>query len=160
MSFATDFIEAGLGSAVVIDWYSDAEFVHVVGKRQHRFEIHKDRAIEVLQVAHQRDLFSHQLKLAFATIQEWMDLHEDLVCTCFLTLRDSHLLLIVVPTQVECSDDLEDLVSDLDLKIASDAAMDLLKLNTIVLPYASEESMKSFFDERCLMAFPHREKAK
>ena len=54
---------------VELDWFSEGEVVRVCPRDQRRFEIHKDRAIQILQLANDGE---SQLKLLMDQVGEWV----------------------------------------------------------------------------------------
>ena len=141
-------------SAVEIDWYDRAETIKVCPRSQKRFEVHKDRAIKILQLATNAD---SQIQLLIDKLGEWVrDNFDEYLSQAYLTLRDSRFAFLAISRLPECNDDLEDSLSDLDLSIANDPDLDLIRMNTLVLPPASDESLNSFFDQRFLLVFGGR----
>ncbi|WP_145944510.1 hypothetical protein [Fuerstiella marisgermanici] len=153
MTTASHNVESSLQKkAVVVDWYSEHETIQVFGRNQSRFEIQKDRAIEALQVAKQREQFDKQLNLLIGKTFEWLVSGVSGVESIYLTLRDSRLMLVVIAEVAECQDDLEDSVTEFDITVAEDSDLDLIRMNSMVLPNASDEALNSFFDERFLLS--------
>lgn len=136
---------------VTIDWYADDHTVRVVGKSHKRFEIHKDRAIEVLQMAKDRELFEKQFDLLISRVGEWAGENVRQIKSVFLTLRDTCLMLIVETVYPGCNDDFEDSLTQFELDVANDTDLNLICLNTMALPSASADSLSSFFDDRLLV---------
>ena len=149
MSSETFSIES-IDNAVEIDWFADNEIIRVTRRNQKRFEIHKDRAISILKLASDGD---KQLALLIDQVSEWTREHSDAVLMSFLTLRDDRFAFLAISRTAKCNDDLEDAASDLDLEIANDPDLTTIRLNVLVLPPASPESLSSFFDERFLLVF-------
>ena len=81
------------------------------------FEVHKDRAIAVLQLAAHAE---SQLKLLLERLARWVRDNAAMIDTAYVTLRDAKLAFLVVSKTPECNDDLEDSISELDFHIAND----------------------------------------
>lgn len=144
--------------AVDLDWYSDTDIVQVTARGQARFEVQKDHAIHALQLeAADRQRFEKQLHLLFETTAEWIRDSGSLVSDAYLTMRDGRFLFIPIAASAEISDDLEDSLSDLDIEVANDSQLDLILLNTMVLPPASEDALSSFFNDKFVLRFSERE---
>jgi len=143
--------DCALVDPIVVAYDSEAEVVTVIPKDEARFELHKRRAIEGLQLAKQADVFGLQLNLLMSRLANWSKAREAKVARAYLTLRDARLVFVVIPRQVECDEELEDDVSRFDLKIASNADFDLVRMNALVLPPTSDESLQSFVDRRFLI---------
>jgi len=143
--------------AVHIDWYDAEESVRVLGKDQKRFEIQKDYAIRILQVASDnKERFDKQFSLFMQLVQEWLNDNQSIVSRCVLTIRDSRMLLIAIAVDPEVNDDLEDSMSRLDLAMFRDSALDMIRVNTLVLPDVSSDSLQAFVDDRVLLVFGHK----
>jgi hypothetical protein len=139
-----------LDNAVEIDWFAEGDVIRVVPRDLERFEIHKDRAIRVLQLANEGE---KQLQLLISRLLEWTKSHSQEVAEGYLTLRDSTFVFFAINRTVECSDETEDAISDLDLEIANDPDLDTIRLNAMLLPMASPESLHSFFNDKFLLVF-------
>jgi hypothetical protein len=148
---ATTFAQAfDTSTAVEIDWFADGDTVSVLPRDRQRFEIQKDVAIRVLEIAEHAE---KQLTLLLQRLAEWIRIHQAAISAAYVTLRDQRLAFIVVSRDVECDDELEDAVSALDLELANDPNLDGIGLNAMVLPPASPEALASFFDPRFLMTY-------
>jgi hypothetical protein len=137
-------------SAVLIDWYAEDDVVRVTPRNQQRFEVQKDHAIHVLQLASHAE---SQIKFLMSVLAEWVEQHLGNVEKACLTIRDDRFAFLVISHQVECDDDLEDAVSDLDFDIANDPNLDLIRLNAMVLPPASDDARNSFLDNRFMLVY-------
>ncbi len=137
-------------TVVEIDWFAAGDKVQVCPRSKVRFEVHKDRAIQILQLATTAE---SQLNLLMQRLGEWLNLHTDKVREGYLTLRDARFAFLVVTRDPGLDDDLEDSLSDLDFEIANDPDLEALKLNALILPPASKQSLSSFFDRRFLVKY-------
>ncbi|MEX2286505.1 MAG: hypothetical protein WD648_05395 [Planctomycetaceae bacterium] len=136
---------------IVIAYDSEADVVTVIPKDEARFEVQKQRAIEGLQRAKQAEVFRAQLDLLLGRLANWSKAHEAKVACAYLTLRDTRLSFVIISREAECDDDLEDDASRLDLKVSSNVDLDLIRMNVLVLPLTSTESLQSFVDKRFLI---------
>jgi hypothetical protein len=137
-------------SAVEVDWHSE-QSVRAKPRSRARFRAQRENAARILQLARQQ--VESQLHLLMDLLGSWMRNHESRVQTAFLTMRDSQFLFLAVPRTAEYDPVLEDAVSDLDFMIANDQTLHLIRMNALVLPPASEDSWRSFFDERFLLIY-------
>ena len=137
-------------SAIELDWFAEGEVIRVIPRNQARFEAQKDRVIAMLQL---EEYAKSQLNLLLERLGEWVNANSAKVEAAYLTVRDARFAFIAVSRATACDDDLEDSVSDLDLKIAIDPDLDVIHLNALILPPASEEAMQSFFDRRFLLVY-------
>ena len=145
--------------AVELDWYASDEKVRVTPRNQQRFDISKDRAIEILQVAEERrERFEKQFSLLLTTLAEWVHKRAEKVETPYLTIQDASFLFVVVQKTAELDLAFEDELSALDFQIANDSAFDLLQLHAISLPPVEDESLRSFVFEPFVLSYHgHRE---
>ena len=74
----------------------------------------------------------------------WLKANAGKVHKSFVTVRDGGLLFLLVRNSVAFDAELEDALTDLDLATAQDSAFDLIELNVLALPMASEESYRTF----------------
>lgn len=145
-------------NAVVIDWFAEEDTVRVVSRDKSRFEVQKDYAITVLRVANDHQgRFSKQFQLFMEQVQTWLNAHHGEVRRCMLTVRDSRMLLIAVPQNAHCNDGLEDALSEFDLRIFQDPSLDLIRVNTMVIPEVSNDALQSFVDAGVMLLFNHAE---
>ena len=142
---------------VELDWFAPGETVEVAPRDQKRFAIQKDRAIRILQLERSQET---QLTLQLSLLQDqlgaWLREHESEVEMAYLTLRDSQFLFLAISRTPSCSDELEDSVSELDFGIANDPDLNLVRLNALVLPPVSMDSLGSFLNKQFIMVFRGR----
>ena len=67
--------------------------------------------------------------------------------------RYSALMFVVVQLNAEYDEDLQDDLYDLVFAIAQDAALNLIRLQTTVLPPVDEEALQSFIDPQMVLLF-------
>jgi hypothetical protein len=88
--------------------------------------------------------FSRQARKLLARLQLWMKTEDAKVRDAYVTVRDSAFLFLVVQRGQSFDRDLEDSLTELDLSIAQDEDLALIRLNVLALPNASEDSINSF----------------
>ncbi|MCY2964245.1 MAG: hypothetical protein NT069_11535 [Planctomycetota bacterium] len=137
-------------NVVELDWFSDTESVRVIQRDQTRFEIQKDRVIKILQLANDSD---KQLELLLSKLGEWVRHYQRSIKNAYLTLRDGGFAFVVISRSTACDDDLEDAVSELDVRVANDADLKSMSVNALILPPTSKESLSSFLDSRFLLHY-------
>jgi len=140
----------GMQTAVEINWYAEEDRVEVTPRDQQRFELQKDRVIDLLQLANHGE---KQLLLLLQLFGRWIDRNSAKIANAYLTLRDNTLLFLVISNTPTCDDEFEDELSDLDLALANDPDLRLIRLNTLVLPPASPEALDSFFHDEFTLVF-------
>lgn len=148
---------------VQLDWGLKDGLVTVTPRDQDRFSIKIRRAIEILQQAAKADEFERQFNLLLRMLAEWLHTRND-VARAYITNRDGALAFVVVRASREYDDEFEDALSDLDFRLATDADLDLIKMDAIALPLASDCAVSSFLDDSFTLEYvdhadrgrPHR----
>ena len=133
---------------VVVDWYDDRETVTIVPRDQVRFEVHKDYAIEVLRLADRRERFGAQLNLLLRTLAEWIRGQNGTVDQGYLTLNGSRLEFVAIAAGGADRDDTHDSLSDLSLDVYQDPALDLVTIQTMLLPAVNAEQLQGLLDDQ------------
>jgi hypothetical protein len=144
-------------SFVELDWYADNETVVVTPRDQQRFDISKDRAIEILRVtAAAQARFNKQMNLVINILGKWIADRAGEIRDAYLTVQDNSFLFVVVKKTAPVDPQFEDELSELDFSIANDQALDLLHVHTLSVPPVGENALKSFIDPRAVYAFHGR----
>ena len=138
---------------VDLDWYAEEEQVHIIPRNADRFKMHKDRAIAILVRAHKEEAVRQQFDFLVKRLVSWLD-HNGRPDS-YLTVQDGCLSFVVISKQSESDDGLENALADLDVDIANDPMLDLIDLDTMILPPASIGSIMSFLDRSFIFAFKH-----
>ena len=138
---------------VELDWFADGDVVSVTPRNQERFEIQKDRAIQVLQMAREAEQFQRQFNLLLKRLAEWIRSQRADIDKAFVTLQDGTLAFVVVRKEAAYDEDFQDALADVDIEVANDRDLDLITLKTLALPNISSESLRSFLDERLVLSY-------
>ncbi len=138
---------------IVIDWFAEEEVIEVTGRDKSRFQVQKDVAIVVLRAEQYRTRAVSQIDLLLERIGRWTNERRKLLRDIFLTVQDSSFLLVLVQKAAQHDERLEDALSELDVEIANDPDFELLKLNAILLPPASDEALMSFLNPHFLLSY-------
>ncbi|MHB1424924.1 MAG: hypothetical protein ACYC3I_17265 [Gemmataceae bacterium] len=85
-----------------------------------------------------------QLRKLARKLTEWLDVHPEDIQEAYLTVRDSGLLFLIVRKTKPFNEALEDALTELDLEIANDETLDLIRFSVLALPATSVESVQSF----------------
>lgn len=137
-------------NVIELDWYEADDVVKVTPRNLRRFQIQKDRAINLLSKAAGASL---QLDFLLDKLGCWCKKNSQKLSRAFLTIRDERFAFIAISISTACDDDLEDSVSELDFELANDSDLDLIKLNAFVLPPTSDEAVTSFLDNRFQLVY-------
>lgn len=138
---------------VELDWHAENDVIHVIPRNQKRFEIQKDRAIEILQRAKDAERFHQQFSLLLDRLAEWVRGHESEIAQAIITLQDDRLTFVVVRNKALYDEQFQDDLADVDCDIANDPDLDLIKLKTLALPIVGGEALRSFLDERLVLVY-------
>jgi len=142
------------GFAQQLVWHEEVGSVVVTPRDQDRFCVKLHKAIEALQKLSRAEEFGKQFRLLMRVVAEWIRGRPE-VAKAYLTLRDGALMLIVVRSTVRYDADFEDALSDLDLRIAEDADLNLIRISSLALPQASDEAVASFLHPEFTLEFVH-----
>lgn len=142
--------------AVRLDWYDEGDVVEVFPRDKQRFEVQKDRAIEVLRMAKQAEQFGLQFQLLLNRLALWIRERQAKIGHAIVTFQDDALAFVIVRNAVQYDEDFEDALADLDFSIANDVDLELVNLKTLSLPQASGEAVRSFLDERLILSYQHQ----
>jgi hypothetical protein len=124
-------------------WREEDGHVTVTARDEDRFVVGLHRAVEALQQVAQAEQFERQLRLLLRIIAEWLNKTKS-VDKAFLTVRDGMLCLLIVREAVEYDEEFEDTLSALDIDIANDVHLSLIRMSSIALPMVSDEAFASF----------------
>ncbi len=75
---------------------------------------------------------------------EWCAKEAQNIATAYLAFREGRFLFLVVRKAVAYDRDFSDRLTDLDIAVARDSDLDLIKLDVLALPNVSEEVARSF----------------
>lgn len=138
---------------VELDWFAEGDVVRVVPRNQKRFEIQKDRAIEILHRGRDVDRFNSQFALLLDRLAQWISDRKDKIAQAIVTLHDGVLAFVVVRRQAKYDEQFQDDLAEFDFNLANDADLDLMKLQTLALPNVTGDALVSFLDERLVLSY-------
>lgn len=128
--------------------------VTVVPKDEDRFSLNIREAVQALRVADQRHQFQTQFRLLLKTLGEWLIARQDW-SGAFVTLRDGGLTFVVIRRSPEYDAGFEDELSDLDISISDDPALDLVSIHSLALPPTDDATVDTFLDSGFTVRFDH-----
>jgi len=153
MSTALVFSE--LSNVVEIDWYDENDEIVVTPRNQLRFTIQKDRAIEALRIVKDSERFTLQFELLLGKLGRWIKERAGDIQTAIVTLQDNSLMFVVVQSENDYDEQLQDDLAGLDFDIAQDTDLDLMRLRTAMLPPVDSDALGSFVDSRMVLRYQH-----
>lgn len=148
-----DALATNLTNCIELDWYDGEELVRVTPRNQERFQVQKDRAIEILQLVKDADRFDNQFALLLKTLAQWIRQHEEKIDRAIVTLQDATLAFIVVQRAAKYDEAIVDALAELDFGISNDPDLELVKLKTLALPNVTGAALESFLDKRLLLVY-------
>jgi hypothetical protein len=99
--------------------------------------------------------FGKQLEILLARLAAWIGQHEDDVQEAYVTFRDAGLLFLVVRKTRKLNEALENSLTDVDIEIAQDENLCLIKLSVLALPQTTEENVRSFLSSKITFRYQH-----
>jgi hypothetical protein len=132
-------------SVVRLEWSLKDGDVVVTPCDQDRFILRRNRAIAILQQGAEVEKFGHQFNILLRTLAEWLKNRSE-ISKAYLTDRDGALAFVVVRKVCRYDDAFEDIISELDYRVANDPDLDLIKMDIIALPLASDNAISSFIN--------------
>lgn len=139
-------------NCVQLNWINRDGNITVTPVDEDRFTIKVGRAIELLNLAKQQESFQNQLQLLLRILADWLS-ERDGVRQAHVTIRDGALTFVVVRATAEYDEAFEDALSELDISIANDVDLNLVKMNALCLPDASDASIATFLDPSFLLTY-------
>jgi hypothetical protein len=116
----------------------------VVPEDQDRFVLTIEEAVKACRAYERTRSFENQFNILLRRLAHWIDEHRDLVRIGYLTVRDAGLLFLVVTKAAEYDRKLEDDLTDLDLEVANDPNLDLIRLSVLAIPPTGPEAIRSY----------------
>jgi hypothetical protein len=138
--------------AIRLHWENHDGDILVTPSDNDRFVIKVGQAIQILRQQERQSQFEKQFQLLVKRLAQWLSEHPD-TGRPFLTAGEGVLRFVVMRNTVKCDDTITDALSDLEMDIANDGDLGLIKVNTTALPLVSEEGLQSFLDSDFCMEF-------
>jgi len=140
-------------STIQLSWHNEDGLVVVTPQDQDRYTLTVRSLIERERKGKQLELFNDQLRLLLRELATWLEGRENVVSQAYLTMRDGGFLFLVVKKDAEYSDQLEDELSELDIKLANDKLINALEVDVLALPNASSVAVDTFIDPAFVFRF-------
>ena len=123
--------------------------VVVVPENQDRYVLSLKDAIEACVGSQQQPYavfveFQKQFQAMLDHVGAWLRQRQDKVHEAYLTVRDSDVLFLLVQKSPTYDRQIEDELTDLDLAIAQDESLGLVRLNVLAIPPAGEDGKSAF----------------
>ncbi len=138
-------------SPIVLRWEEGARSVSVNPKDQDHFTVTVEEAIKACKARDTFSSFQVLFKRLLIRLKMWTNEHSSKIKLAYLTVRDASLLFVVITKLVEYDRDLEDELTELDLEIANEVSLSSVRLNVLLLPPASPDSIAAFIAPQYLL---------
>jgi hypothetical protein len=125
---------------------NQSDKVQIETEDEDRFLVTVGEAIRACKAFDKFADFHRQIRRVVAILSVWIENHKSQIAEAYLAVRDVGLLFLIVQNAKAFDQELEDSLTDLDVAIAQDAELNLIKLSVLALPRASEESIHSFLN--------------
>ena len=135
--------------------HNDQGMVTVVPQDEDRFSLNVHEAVQALRIADQLQKFQKQFRLLLRTLGEWLIERRQEWSDAFVTLRDGGLTFVVIRRVPRYDAQFEDELSDLDIKISDDPALELVSIHSLALPPADDAAVDTFLDSGFTVRFDH-----
>jgi hypothetical protein len=141
--------EAGMATVTKSSWVhlhhaDDSEGVIVTTATNQTFTLPLDAAIRACGSVEKLERFTKQFQKLLTRLASWLTDHLDDVEDAYVTLRDAGLLFLVVRKTRRFNEELENSLTGVDLEIAQDPELDLIRLTVLALPMTSRDGIESF----------------
>ena len=138
--------------AIRLNWANQNGDILVTPSDSDRFCVKVGKAIEILRQHDRESQFGRQFTLLVKRLAEWLDANAKW-SRAFLTAGEGRLRFVVMRSEVLHDDETTDALSDLELEIANDQDLALIKVNTTALPLVCEDALQSFLDSDFCMEY-------
>jgi len=127
-------LEEGSGTTVTFD-----------PQNRDKFCMEVDQVVKACQLFQADYEFYQQLKELQQFLADWVSQQKERLSGAYIAFRPTgDLLFAAAQKEVVRDDELVDLLTDLDLKVASDSQFDQLKLEVLQLPKTSRKALDAF----------------
>ncbi|MEA2064510.1 MAG: hypothetical protein U9P14_12475 [Gemmatimonadota bacterium] len=140
---------------VQLCWVEKDKTVTVTPEDENRFVTNVEHAIKACKAYNEQIRFGRQFKELLEKLACWINLYQEKTELSIVTIRDSRLLFVVVRKDTAYDEEIESSLIDLDISIANDPELNLIKLSVIDLPNCSPESLMGFLDPQVQMVYKH-----
>ncbi|MBX9677205.1 MAG: hypothetical protein K2X38_00490 [Gemmataceae bacterium] len=100
-------------------------------------------AIDACKASGKEDEFWRQFTEMRELLTNWLVDHQELIADAYITVRDSAILFLALQQSPSFNQELEDSLTELDLAIAHNPDLDLIRLNVLAIPKTSQASVES-----------------
>ncbi|MGA2700307.1 MAG: hypothetical protein ABSH35_04340 [Isosphaeraceae bacterium] len=120
--------------------------VLITDKDGDRFVLPVQDAIRACRDAEKLEAFAEQFQSLMQQLHQWILARSEEIDRAYLSLDADGVIFAVVRKGKEFDPTFEDTLSDLDLNISNDDALNMIRIRVIALPYSPDETVDSFLD--------------
>ncbi|MBI2900956.1 MAG: hypothetical protein HYY17_12290 [Planctomycetes bacterium] len=141
--------------AVRLNWKDKNRPVVVTPDDQDRFMTTVQDAVRACRAHENSVRFNDQFQQTINRLGTWVRDHRSEILQAYVSIRDTDLLFLVETRSREYSREFEDALTDLDISIAQDSALNLIRLSVLAIPHSSPEAVNSFLSAGRALVFSH-----
>lgn len=140
-------------SVVRLDYRMEDTRVIVTPQDNDAFGLTVEQAVRACRLFGDEGIpFEGQFNLLLRRCALWLLDHKKYVSDAYMTARDAGLLFLVVRKQKEYDGKFEDDLTALDISIARDAELDLIRLSVLAMPAIPDDVLESLLaPEICVL---------
>lgn len=120
---------------------------------QDRYVLTVEEIIRACQVVERAFAFGQQFECLLEILAGWLLNHRKDIADAVITMRDAGLLFLIIRKEKAYDPAFEDALTNLDVEIAQDEALDLIRLSVLSLPKASHDAIESFFSPKLMLHY-------
>lgn len=124
----------------------DIKGITVTMKSGDCFEIPLKDLARACQSQEKIETFARQVGTLMQRLGAWLIERATEIHRAHLTIEPDGIMFVVVRNDKAFNPDFEDALSYLDLEVAQNADLDMIRLRVLALPYTSEDTVASFLD--------------
>lgn len=128
--------------------YGNSGQVRVVPEDRDIMAMPVEMAIEACRAFKQQVMFHDQFTHLIQFLGDWISTHDGAIQTAYLTTRDHGLLFVVVQKSAAWCEEVETLITDLELTVANDVDFRLIRLSVQAVP--TEPAAEPFLSRKKL----------
>ena len=138
-----------------LDWEEKSRSLVVTPKDQDRFCLNVEEAIDACKAHTEEKKFRLQFQTLLGFLGYWVQEHQKDIRDAIVTLQEGCILLLVVKENTSYEDSFEDALTKLDLAVARDPVLDLIRLTVLALPNCSDSARASFINPDLFLIYPN-----
>jgi hypothetical protein len=115
--------------------------------------------MKFLQLAAESEQFEQQLDFLLKELASWLTPRSPEIKGAYITIIEGVLSFVVIPNQVKYDADFDDQLATLDYNIAHDQDLNLIRLNTLLVPPVEGHALAQFLHEDFALEYQNAERS-